>query len=619
MVITMETLEGKLFSSLDEIRYCLDQLDDARSGVNDPSLNRKLTDFLTGALGVVGWQRQAVRSSVADDLTSLLEGLRSIDIPAQVDDDIGRTPGLGVLRGVQGQIMLGLMRAIEYAGELGFEPKISFVGALPTKMSDATLSVSLKSLAGRIQELEASLDELEVSQKKDTQVFLQQSDLVAMTVGSLRSEAGLVRFLINSGIAQTTATALLRTLESMTERTANFWATMVAWRNRISVAVFQSSDQLRKKVSRALRGAKAAINWNSRRASQPLADDAVAHLDQASEGNRSLSMYRAMLGRYARALLGSEAIAEKYLHMMDEDISESSRIWHEDNLRLQVFKIFHQTIERNGEPPYPTNVDDGLPTDRSALVRSLDLSTREVILLMGLEGFSIRLVSEIVRAHQDILVHQLVRASKLLVPVLATRALVIEPDQAAYERIAAVAERIGLDVFMRARTATEAVQISNAEPIGLIIAEIQLSDGSSGLTAVNEILEYQSVPVIFLTAYPERFLTGLRPTPAFLIAKPFDDAILTAAIVQTLVFKKDAISGNQTKSRTVYVLARPKGRPEGSAISDYVVEDRENRVLGTFKTQREAIEWAKQVASAIHVARVRHLNDKTKPEQWRAV
>jgi hypothetical protein len=60
----------------------------------------------------------------------------------------------------------------------------------------------------------------------------------------------------------------------------------------------------------------------------------------------------------------------------------------------------------------------------------------------------------------------------------------------------------------------------------------------------------------------------------------------------------------------VYIEARPKGRPEGSPIDDYVVEDHNDRVLGTFNTQREAIDWAKAKGHAPLVARVRHLNDK---------
>jgi hypothetical protein len=68
----------------------------------------------------------------------------------------------------------------------------------------------------------------------------------------------------------------------------------------------------------------------------------------------------------------------------------------------------------------------------------------------------------------------------------------------------------------------------------------------------------------------------------------------------------------------VYVEARPTGRPEGSAIDDYVVEDHADHVLGTFKTQKEAIDWAKANGHRPLVARVRHLNDKKNPDHWRS-
>ena len=68
----------------------------------------------------------------------------------------------------------------------------------------------------------------------------------------------------------------------------------------------------------------------------------------------------------------------------------------------------------------------------------------------------------------------------------------------------------------------------------------------------------------------------------------------------------------------VYIEARPKGRPEGSHIDDYVVEDHADHVLATFRTQREAIDWTRSRGHSLLVARVRHLNDKEKPDHWRA-
>ena len=68
----------------------------------------------------------------------------------------------------------------------------------------------------------------------------------------------------------------------------------------------------------------------------------------------------------------------------------------------------------------------------------------------------------------------------------------------------------------------------------------------------------------------------------------------------------------------VYIEARPKGRPEGSHVDEYVVEDHADHVLQTFRTQREAIDWAKNQGHHPLVARVRHLNNKKIPDHWRA-
>jgi uncharacterized protein (DUF4415 family) len=68
----------------------------------------------------------------------------------------------------------------------------------------------------------------------------------------------------------------------------------------------------------------------------------------------------------------------------------------------------------------------------------------------------------------------------------------------------------------------------------------------------------------------------------------------------------------------VYIEARPKGRLEGTAIEDYVIEDHTDYVLKTFKTQKEAIDWAKKEGHHPLVARVRHINDKKNADHWRA-
>ena len=75
----------------------------------------------------------------------------------------------------------------------------------------------------------------------------------------------------------------------------------------------------------------------------------------------------------------------------------------------------------------------------------------------------------------------------------------------------------------------------------------------------------------------------------------------------------------EAKMANVFVEARPKGKPAGSPITDYIVEDRADHVLGSFRTQEAATHWARIHGHTPHVARVRHLNDKDKPDHWRKV
>ena len=85
-----------------------------------------------------------------------------------------------------------------------------------------------------------------------------------------------------------------------------------------------------------------------------------------------------------------------------------------------------------------------------------------------------------------------------------------------------------------------------------MLADIQLADGSSGLDAVNEMLASFSVPVVFITAYPERLLTGERPEPAFLITKPFQPETVKAVISQALFFERRAETLSRRRATTAH-------------------------------------------------------------------
>jgi CheY-like chemotaxis protein len=86
------------------------------------------------------------------------------------------------------------------------------------------------------------------------------------------------------------------------------------------------------------------------------------------------------------------------------------------------------------------------------------------------------------------------------------------------------------------RTRSEAVEAVDRFKPGLILADIRLADDGTGLDAVNDILGKFDVPVVFVTAHPDKLLTGKRPEPSFLITKPFQPDVVKAIVSQALFF-----------------------------------------------------------------------------------
>jgi CheY-like chemotaxis protein len=157
-------------------------------------------------------------------------------------------------------------------------------------------------------------------------------------------------------------------------------------------------------------------------------------------------------------------------------------------------------------------------------------------LLTALEGFTIDEAAQILDDNAENVRQLIARAQRDIEAELATEVLIIEDEPVIAADIEALVLDLGHRVSTVATTRTEAVAAVKLRRPGLVLADIQLADGSSGIDAVNDILKGHDVPVIFITAFPERLLTGEKPEPAFLITKPFQPETVKAAIGQALFF-----------------------------------------------------------------------------------
>ncbi|ACA17164.1 response regulator receiver protein [Methylobacterium sp. 4-46] len=245
------------------------------------------------------------------------------------------------------------------------------------------------------------------------------------------------------------------------------------------------------------------------------------------------------LRRYARALTGSQVAGDAYVAATLETlVNEPETLGRSANVKADLFRVFTRiwnSLSVNGQ-------SDQVQHDLPAEVRLGQITPlpRQAFLLSCLEGFSEEDAATILGVDISEVRDLVDEAGRELAADMATEILIIEDEPLIAMDLEALVEGLGHNVTGVARTRSEAIKLAEGRRPGLILADIQLADGSSGLDAVNDLLKTFEVPVIFITAYPERFLTGERPEPAFLIAKPFQPANVSAVISQALFFQQSA-------------------------------------------------------------------------------
>ncbi len=167
-------------------------------------------------------------------------------------------------------------------------------------------------------------------------------------------------------------------------------------------------------------------------------------------------------------------------------------------------------------------------------------NTREALLLHAIEGFHHEEIGAIMQIDAAEAAELIEIAQREMANSVAGRIMVIEDEAIIAMDIVAIVREMGHGVTGIARTRTEAVALAAKERPDLILADIQLADNSSGIDAVNDIRkQFEDIPVIFVTAFPERLLTGKRPEPAFLITKPYSEDQVRSAVSQAMFFSLD--------------------------------------------------------------------------------
>jgi CheY-like chemotaxis protein len=255
--------------------------------------------------------------------------------------------------------------------------------------------------------------------------------------------------------------------------------------------------------------------------------------------SNEVAQYLPFLRRYARALTGNQNSGDAYVAAtLEAMIADRGLIEDPKGPRVALYRLFTRIWNSVAVNGAAGSTEDTLPGEQK--LANITPLPRQAFLLVALEGFSELEAARVLDVDVMKLRALVEDSGRELAAEIATDVLIIEDDTFIAMELETLVEGLGHRVLGVARTHAEALALTKKKQPGLILADIQLADGSSGLEAVNELLASFQAPVIFITAYPERFLTGERPEPAFLIAKPFQPATVSAVASQALFFERSA-------------------------------------------------------------------------------
>lgn len=254
--------------------------------------------------------------------------------------------------------------------------------------------------------------------------------------------------------------------------------------------------------------------------------------------SEQIRQYLPLLRRYARALTGSQSHGDAIVRMtLEAIVAAPNEFSSHYGTRVSLYRYFHRIWSSANLPDIDLDIEED-PYVRDAH-RRLSIATssgRQVLLLNALEGFTLSETAVIMDCARDDVEIWLRETIAEVDRESRTSVLIIEDEPLIAMELERIVTSLGHHVSGIATTLSDAVTAFARSDASLVLADIQLADGSSGIDAVQEILAIAPVPIVFITAYPEQLLTGSRTEPSFLIAKPFHENSVRAAISQSLYF-----------------------------------------------------------------------------------
>ncbi|MEE4187958.1 MAG: response regulator [Roseobacter sp.] len=248
-----------------------------------------------------------------------------------------------------------------------------------------------------------------------------------------------------------------------------------------------------------------------------------------------LATHLPYLRRFARAMTGSQSSGDNFAAAALETILTDPSVLDDTDVKTGLFRVLYRIWSSAGAPV--DEGESGLKARAQKHLAKLTDNSREALLLHTLEAFHFDKIAQIIGIDQQEAEELVAIARREMADAVSGSVMIIEDEAIIAMDLEGIISDMGHRVTGVARTRDEAVKLGSTDAPDLILADIQLADNSSGIDAVNDLMaKLGERPVIFITAFPERLLTGAKHEPAFLISKPYAEDQVVSAISQAMFF-----------------------------------------------------------------------------------
>lgn len=249
------------------------------------------------------------------------------------------------------------------------------------------------------------------------------------------------------------------------------------------------------------------------------------------------------LKRFSHLFRGSYSRGDKNIEVFVKELTSGRMMIEEgSSLRVGLYRALLHSYwkEEAGESFSTLLVDerrDHINGEKVVLPRQMRLA----FLLSYFERFTSQEVQQILEIDEGELQDLLATSHTEICHQLSANVLIIEDELFIAMELEEIVNGLGHWVLGIARTRSEVTKALTdldryvLKP-GLILADIQLADGSSGIDAVNDHAARSRIPVIFITAYPDRLIDRTERESTYVLKKPFTTAALRSTISQALYF-----------------------------------------------------------------------------------